>query len=180
METFSALLAICAGNSPVTGEFPAQRPVTRSFDVFFDLCLNEGFSKLSWGWWFETSSRPLWRHSNDLNIWWSTRPQCGYIYWCELSTYFHRGCKVASRDKFDGYQITAKHNKYKHNKLSKLRFTLLLQSKTTFHIPESKLNLSVKTLTRFMGNLLSSLWQIYSDWFKELLVKYLNLYVQWA
>ena len=34
METFSALLAICAGNSPVPGEFPAQRPVTRSFDVF--------------------------------------------------------------------------------------------------------------------------------------------------
>ena len=37
METFSALLAICAGNSPVPGEFPAQRPVTRSSDVFFDL-----------------------------------------------------------------------------------------------------------------------------------------------
>ena len=37
METFSALLAICAGNSPVSGEFPAQRPVTRSFDVFFDV-----------------------------------------------------------------------------------------------------------------------------------------------
>ena len=35
METFSALLAICAGNSPVTGEFPTQKPVTRSFDVFF-------------------------------------------------------------------------------------------------------------------------------------------------
>ena len=34
METFSALLALCAGNSPVRGEFPAQRPVTRSFDVF--------------------------------------------------------------------------------------------------------------------------------------------------
>ena len=41
METFSALLAICAGNSPVPGEFPAQRPVTRSFDVFFDLRLNK-------------------------------------------------------------------------------------------------------------------------------------------
>ena len=40
METFSALLAICAGNSPVTGEFPAQRPVTRSFDVFFDTWIN--------------------------------------------------------------------------------------------------------------------------------------------
>ena len=39
METFSALLAICAGNSPVTGEFPAQRPVTRSFDAFCELCL---------------------------------------------------------------------------------------------------------------------------------------------
>ena len=39
MEAFSALLALCAGNSPVSGEFPAQRPVTRSFDVFFDLRL---------------------------------------------------------------------------------------------------------------------------------------------
>ena len=39
METFSALLAICVGNSPVTGEFPAQRPVVQSFDVFFDLRL---------------------------------------------------------------------------------------------------------------------------------------------
>ena len=37
METFSALLALCAENSPVTGEFPSQRPVMRSFDVFFDL-----------------------------------------------------------------------------------------------------------------------------------------------
>ena len=44
METFSALLAICAGNSPVPGEFPAPRPVTRSFDVFFDLCLNKRLS----------------------------------------------------------------------------------------------------------------------------------------
>ena len=59
METFSALLAICAGNSPVTGEFPAQRPVTRSFGVFFDLRLNEWLSKRWRGWWFETLSRPL-------------------------------------------------------------------------------------------------------------------------
>ena len=41
METFTTLLALCAGNSPVTGEFPAQRPVRRSFDVFFHLCLNQ-------------------------------------------------------------------------------------------------------------------------------------------
>ena len=39
MKTFSALLAMCAENSPVPGEFPAQRPVTRTFDVFFDLRL---------------------------------------------------------------------------------------------------------------------------------------------
>ena len=62
----SALLAICAGNSPVPGEFPAQRPVTRSFDVFFDLRLNKRLSKQSWGWWFETPSRPLWRHHNEM------------------------------------------------------------------------------------------------------------------
>ena len=41
MEKFSALLAICVGNSAVPGEFPAQRPVTLSFDVFFGLRLNE-------------------------------------------------------------------------------------------------------------------------------------------
>ena len=41
METFSALLVLCAGNSPVTGEFPSQRPVALSFDAFFDLCLNK-------------------------------------------------------------------------------------------------------------------------------------------
>ena len=66
METFSALLAICAGNSPVIGDFPAQRPVMQSFDVFFDLRPNERLSQQSWGWWFETPSHPLWRHSNDL------------------------------------------------------------------------------------------------------------------
>ena len=62
METVSVLLAFCAGNSPVTGEFLTQRPVSRSFDVFFDLRLNKRLSKQSWGWWFETHSRPLWRH----------------------------------------------------------------------------------------------------------------------
>ena len=65
MESLSALLAICAGNSPVIGEFPAQRPVTRSFDVFFGLRLNKRLSKQWWCWWFETPSRPLWRHCND-------------------------------------------------------------------------------------------------------------------
>ena len=69
METSSALLAICAVNSPVTGDFAAQRPVTRSFDVFFDLRLNEWLSKQSWTWWFETPWRPLWRHCNEVRKW---------------------------------------------------------------------------------------------------------------
>ena len=62
METFSALLALYAGNLPVTDEFPSQRPVTRNFDVFFDLRLNKQLSKQSWGWWFETPWRSLWHH----------------------------------------------------------------------------------------------------------------------
>ena len=64
METFSALLDLCAGNSPVTGEFPSQMPVTRSFGVFFDLRLNERLSKQSRRRWFETLWRSLWRHCN--------------------------------------------------------------------------------------------------------------------
>ena len=67
MKTFSASLALCAGNSPVAGEFPSQRPVTRSFYVFFDLCLKKRLSKQSWGWWFETPSRSLWCHCNGHN-----------------------------------------------------------------------------------------------------------------
>ena len=66
METFSALLAICAGNSQVPGEFLTQRPVTRNFDVFFDLSPNKLVNKQSWGWWFETPSHPLWRYRNDV------------------------------------------------------------------------------------------------------------------
>ena len=74
METLSALLDLYARNSPVIGEFLSQKPVTRSFDV--DLCLNKWLSKQSWGWWFETPSRPLWRHCNFVWVWvWAA------IYW---------------------------------------------------------------------------------------------------
>ena len=68
METFSALLAICAGNSPAPGEFPTQRPVTPSFDLFFDLRPNKRLSKQSWGCWFETPSCPFWCHCNGNKI----------------------------------------------------------------------------------------------------------------
>ena len=74
METFPALLAICSGNSPVTGEFPAQRSVTQRFDGFFDLRLNKRLSKQSWGWRFDMLWRPLWRHCN---VWAFTS-----VVWC--------------------------------------------------------------------------------------------------
>ena len=54
-----------------TGGFPSQRPVTRSFDVFFHLRLNKRLSKQSRRLWFETPSRSLWRH-------------CNGCFWCVL------------------------------------------------------------------------------------------------
>ena len=76
METVSTLLAICAGNSPVPGEFPTQRPVTRGCDVFFDLRPDKRLSKQSRGWWFETPSHSLWRHRNDQL--WNMFPNTGH------------------------------------------------------------------------------------------------------
>ena len=73
METYSALLALCAGNSPVTGKFPSQRPVTQSLDVFFDLRLNKRLGKQSRGWWLVTPSRSLWRHCNGITY---NPPRC--------------------------------------------------------------------------------------------------------
>ena len=52
------------GEFPRTDEYPTQRPVTLSFDVFFDLHLNKRLSKQSWGWWFDMQSCPLWRRRN--------------------------------------------------------------------------------------------------------------------
>ena len=68
-------LAICAGNSLVTGDFPTQRKVKRSFDVFFDLRLKKRLSKQWRGWWFGTPSRPLWRHCNVM-FWHDIRCAC--------------------------------------------------------------------------------------------------------
>ena len=64
-----------------TGEFPSQRPVMRSFDVFFDLRLNKRLNKQPWGWWFETPSWPLWRQFN-----------APYWKWKYVVRYFHVNC----------------------------------------------------------------------------------------
>ena len=58
------------------GGFPTQRPVTRSFDVYLNLHPNKRLSKQWWGWWFETLSRPLWRHCNGMWV----------IQWCSQVT----------------------------------------------------------------------------------------------
>ena len=95
METFSALLVICAGNSLVHGEFPAQRPVTWGFNVFFDLRLNKQSSKQSWGWWFEMPSSSLWRHCNgigDLDYLNVTDCERSYIILTGMLLHFHHLC----------------------------------------------------------------------------------------
>ena len=70
METFCALQALCAGNSPVTGGFPSQKPVTRSFDIFFDLRQNIRLKKQPIPRWFETALRSLCRRSNvQIKVW---------------------------------------------------------------------------------------------------------------
>ena len=67
---FPALLGLWVGNSPVSGEFPRQRPVTRSLGVFFDMRPNKRLSKQPWGWWFETPSHPLRRHRYVAHMGW--------------------------------------------------------------------------------------------------------------
>ena len=68
MEIFCTLLALCAENSPVTGVFPSQRPVTRSFDVFFHLHPNKLLGKQSRRRWFETPSPSLCHHCNGVAV----------------------------------------------------------------------------------------------------------------
>ena len=95
IETFSALQAICAGNSLVTGELPTQRASDAElFNVFFGLRLNKRLSKQSWGWWFKTSWRPLWRHCNTRTVC-SNMPKV--LLWFVLSWSYHQFL-VNSRD----------------------------------------------------------------------------------
>ena len=119
METFSVSLAIFAGISSVPCEFPTQRPVTRSFDVYFDLRLNKRLCKQWWGWWFETLLCPLWRHSNDdvsdysmhASVQsWHCGEKIGWNY-CSGAAYFYSAVYVLSiaesHDKYSNVQKTS-------------------------------------------------------------------------
>ena len=79
IETFPVLLAPCEGNPPVTGGFPSQRPVMRSFDVFFDPRLNTRLSTQPRRRWFETPSRSLSRHCNVMS-WYHTVAHSNDVY----------------------------------------------------------------------------------------------------
>ena len=81
MQTLSALLAICEGNSPVTGEFR----MTQSFDVFLDLRLNKRLSKPSRCRWFQTPLRSLWRHCNDGCLSSNTSIRLSRCHWSNLN-----------------------------------------------------------------------------------------------
>ena len=92
MEIFSTLQPLCADNSPVACEFPAQRPVTLSFDVFYDLCLNKWLSKQSWGWWFEMPTHSLWLHYNEKNNMNTVPALLSFVavwYWYWISNHIH-------------------------------------------------------------------------------------------
>ena len=93
METFSALLALCWGNPPVSGGFPLHRPVSRSFGVFFDLRLNIRVSKQSRRRWFEKPSCSLWRHFNDgVPASLSVSAAGGYEWRCDLCVVCASSC----------------------------------------------------------------------------------------
>ena len=114
IDTFSALLYLCAGNSLVTGEFAAQRPVTRRFDVFYDRRLNKRLSKQSWGGWgFETPLHSLWRHSNDpfilhQRLQWNT--DCGTVLICaNFSSDYSVSIRINAKPHFHRTEITARY-----------------------------------------------------------------------
>ena len=109
---------------PLCGEFtghrwiPAQRPVTRSFDVFFDLRLTERLSKQSWGWWFETPSRQLWSHSNVvLTSFASTR---SYI--TKIFCFNHSPCILSSDLKTNREACFIRRHRYQRNTSSPKKY----------------------------------------------------------
>ena len=78
-------------------DFPAQRLVTRSFAVFFDLRLNNRLSKQPWGWWFERPSWSLWRQCNAEDYFGPKRLTLSTVYYlrrftlptCQFSLLIH-------------------------------------------------------------------------------------------
>ena len=118
------------------GEFPAQRPVTRGFDVFFDLRPDKQLSKQSWGWWFETPSHSLWRHRNVTNCslvmpysivifyqHWSR-----WLFWCQAITWANVDyCQLDPKE-----QIAVNFDINKGNCFNKMQLKIVFGFETTY------------------------------------------------
>ena len=85
IETFSVLLAICAANSPVTGKFPALKPVAWSFDFFICAWINGWVNNREAGDLRRTPSRPLWRHCNGAVIYPTDSQLVGTLFTHDIS-----------------------------------------------------------------------------------------------
>ena len=103
------------------GDFPTQRPVTRSFDVFFDLHLNKGLSKQPWGWWFETPSWSFWRQCN------AKPPDARYTVEIKLLCLFHFSKSVAR----EHWRWLSRYDKFPTKCVIKLITTLIYRNDTT-------------------------------------------------
>ena len=110
IETIPALLALCAGNSPVTSEFPSQRPVTQSFDVFFDLHLNKRLSKQSSQRWFETPAHSLCCHCNrplvgENDLFGTRYFMIQFVHWYNLETIWYSFQRIHHSSKHFIYSL---------------------------------------------------------------------------
>ena len=96
METFFTLLTLFEGNPQVAGGFPLQTPATRSFNIFFDLCMNKRFSKQSKRRRFEAPPSILWRHCTLVAI--SSQKRMQLANWNADHTSSNKMVEKISRD----------------------------------------------------------------------------------
>ena len=142
MEILFALLALCAGNSPVTGEFPSQRPVTRIFGVFFNLRLNKR--------WLVTPSHSLW--SRQLSMLPGTlKMVVGFIISVSVSAKYQRNMDL----KVTGIkpQITAWKLDWQYYQ------TKLQPSQQTYCIKKRNEYVEMSFLCHYSSFLISKLWK---------------------
>ena len=122
----SVMASQITGNS-ITGGFSSRRPVTRSFDAFFDLRLNKRLSKQSRCRWFGTSSRPLWRHCSGCSGY-RTWPRYGRRWsgwYCTTSAVPDSSTNHDSADRISG-QFLFYHDHYFIKSKENLRFRRLV------------------------------------------------------
>ena len=128
MMTSSNENIFCVTGHLCGDEFPTQRPVTQSFDVFFDLRLNKRLSKQSWGWWFDTLSCPFWRHCNERRrcFSWGYLDSCMHKCLCEwfdiIDTKYQWSWKMYTLDTNGDYTDTM---------LTRLSYFFLLEKLST-------------------------------------------------